>query len=176
MMDSLLGLKHRHNEHNTVHNLDHATPENYHRSLKSNITSLYGGDTWKEICLLEIIRIKTERRTADLQFRNKKYKFIYTQVERHFSRRTILHILSNLVLMMDPIWGLKCQQYEQNTMDNLDHATPKNYHKSLKSNINSLYGGDTWKEICLLEISRIKTEKGIANLQFRNKKYKFIYS
>jgi len=71
MMDPLWGLKPRQNEHNTVHNSDHATPKNYHRILKSYITSLYGGDTWKEICLQEILRIKIERRNADLQFRNK---------------------------------------------------------------------------------------------------------
>jgi len=130
--------------------------KNYHRSLKYKITSLYRGDTWKEICLLKILKIKIERRTADLQFRNKKYKFIYTQVKGIFSQRTILHILSNLVLMMDPVWGLKRQQYEQNIVDNLDHTTPKNYHRSLISNITSLYGGNTWKEIFLLEISRKK--------------------
>jgi len=126
-----------------VDNLDHATPENYHRSLKSNITSLYGWNTWKEICLLEISRIKIERRIADLQFRNKKYKFIYSEFEGLFSQRTIAHIISNLVLMMDPLWGLKCRQNEQNVVHNPDHTTPKNYHKSLKSNITSLYGVDT---------------------------------
>jgi len=77
-MDPRWGLKHRQNEHNTVDNLDHDTPKNYHRSLKSNIAFLYRGDTWKEIYLLEMLRIKIERRTTDLQFRNKKYKFIYT--------------------------------------------------------------------------------------------------
>jgi len=74
---------------------------------KKKITSLYGGDTWKDICLLKILRINVERRNADLQFRNKKYKCIYTQVGRLFSQRSIIHILSNLVLMMDPLWGLK---------------------------------------------------------------------
>jgi len=61
-------LKRRLNEQKTVDNPDHTTSKNFHRSLKSNITSLYGGETWKEICLLEILRIKIERRTADLQF------------------------------------------------------------------------------------------------------------
>jgi len=61
-----------------MHNPDHDTPKNYHRRLKSNITSMFRVDTWKEICLLEILRIKIERRTIDLKFRNKKYKFIYT--------------------------------------------------------------------------------------------------
>jgi len=83
-------------------NLDNATPKNYHRSLKSNITSLYRWDTWKEICLLEMPRIKIERRIVDLQFRNKKDKFIYSQVEKLFSEITITHIISNLVLMKDP--------------------------------------------------------------------------
>ena len=85
-----------------------------------------------------------------MQFRNNKYKFIYTQDERLFSQRIILHILINLVLMMDPLWGLKCRQSEHDTVDNPNHATPKNYHRNLKSNNTSLYGGDTWKEICLL--------------------------
>ena len=36
---------------------------------------------------------------------------------------------------MDPLWGSKRQHEKHNTVDNPDHATPKNYHKSLKSNI-----------------------------------------
>jgi len=79
-----------------VDNQDHATPKNYQRSIKSNITYLYGGETWKEIRLLKILRIKIEKRTANVQFINKKYKFIYTQIESLFSQRTILHILTNL--------------------------------------------------------------------------------
>ena len=68
MMDPLWGLKRRQNEHQIVANPDHATAKNDHRSLKANITTLYGGETWKEICLLESLRIKIERRTADLQY------------------------------------------------------------------------------------------------------------
>ena len=66
-MDPRWGLKRRQNEHDIVDNPDHATPRNNHKSLKSNIISRYKGDTWNEICLLEILRIKIERRTADLQ-------------------------------------------------------------------------------------------------------------
>ena len=40
--------------------------------------------------------------------------------------------------MMDPLWGLKCRQNEHNTVDNPDHATAKNYHRSLKSNIYNI--------------------------------------
>ena len=39
-----------------------------HRSLKSNILSLYGGDTWSEILALESVRIRIKRRASDLQF------------------------------------------------------------------------------------------------------------
>jgi len=65
---------------------------------------------------------------------------------------------------MDPHWGLKCRKNEHNIVDNPDHATPKSYHRSLKSKITSLYGGDTWKEIYLLKIIRIKTERRITDL------------
>jgi len=81
--------------------------------------------------------------------------FIYTHAETIFSQRTIIHILSNIVLMMDPLWGLKRQQNEHNTVDNLDHPTPKNCHRSLKSNITSHYGGDTSKDSSLKELSFI---------------------
>jgi len=67
-MDPRWGSKRRQNEVKTVDNPEHEATENSHRGLKSNITSLYGGETWKEICLLEILRIKIERRVADLEF------------------------------------------------------------------------------------------------------------
>lgn len=37
---------------------------------------------------------------------------------------------------MDLLWGLKYRQNKDNTMDNPDHATPENHHRSLKSNID----------------------------------------
>ena len=137
-------------------NPEHEATRNCQRGLKTNITSLYRGETWKEICILEILRIKIERRTADLQFlipRSKDYSL------------NKLSFIFYLVPMMDPLWGLKRQLNEHQTVDNLDHTTAKNYHRSLKSNITSLYGGETRKEICLLEILRIKIEKGTADLQ-----------
>jgi len=39
-----------------------------HRSLKSKILSLYGGDTWSEILSLESFRVRITRRAADLHF------------------------------------------------------------------------------------------------------------
>jgi len=67
---------------------------------------------------------------------------------------------------MDPLWGLKRWQSELITVDNPDHDSSKIFHRSLKSNITSLYGGETWKEICLLETLRIKIERRIADLEF----------
>jgi len=31
---------------------------------------------------------------------------------------------------MDPLWGLKHRQNEHDTVDNPDHATPKNNHEA----------------------------------------------
>jgi len=52
------------------------------------------------------------------------------------------------------------------TMDNLNSSSTKNNHKSLKSNIISLYGEDAWKMICLLEKSSLKIERRALDLQF----------
>ena len=37
-----------------------------HRNLQTKIVTLYGGDTWKEIRDLEKIRVKIQRKEADL--------------------------------------------------------------------------------------------------------------
>ena len=39
-----------------------------HRSLKSKILSLHGGDVWSEILLLERFRVRIARRAADFSF------------------------------------------------------------------------------------------------------------
>ena len=53
-------------------------------------------------------------------------------------KQSLIHFLSfKFVLMMDPLWGLKRRLNEQKTVDNPDHTTSKNFHRSLKSDIKT---------------------------------------
>ena len=64
-MDPRWDSKHRHMFLNTVDNPRSSLRNDNHRSLKTKILSLHGGDSWEEICYLERTRMKIERRAAE---------------------------------------------------------------------------------------------------------------
>jgi len=157
MMDSLWGLKRRHNELETVGNPDHDSTKNFHRSLKSNITSLYGGETWKEICLLEILRIKIERRAADLQFlkqcRNKKiippFAKINHRLFNHYNNKLFLKL--SLALIRSEIKRTRA------ALDRLNHLALSS-HLKLTMEISF----DLWKIIDAKAALKAQSEGRIA--------------
>jgi hypothetical protein len=51
---------------NTVDHPNSTSQKPLHRNLQTKIVTLYGGDTWKEIRDLEKIRVKIQRKEADL--------------------------------------------------------------------------------------------------------------
>ena len=68
MMDPSWDLKRWHKNVHTVDSPVTDSKDANHRSLKSKILSLYGGDAWSEILLLERFRMRIARRAADLHF------------------------------------------------------------------------------------------------------------
>ena len=67
---------------------------------------------------------------------------------------------------MDPSWDSKRRHMFLNTVDNPKIFLQNDHHRSLKTKILSLYGGDSWEEICNLEKTRIKIERRVADLKF----------
>jgi hypothetical protein len=49
-----------------VETLEDLSKISHHINLNTIIASLYKGETWKKICLMEKLRIKINRRVADL--------------------------------------------------------------------------------------------------------------
>ena len=66
-MDPVLDSKHRYTIMNTV--VFPIPPKiNHHRSLATEITSLYGREIWNHVRLLEKLRVKIMKRAEDLNF------------------------------------------------------------------------------------------------------------
>ena len=71
-----------------------------------------------------------------------------------------------VVLMMDPSWDLKRWQKMVLTVDSPVTKSKIINHRGLKSRIISLYGGDTWSEINLLEKTRANIARRATDLHF----------
>ena len=63
---------------------------------------------------------------------------------------------------MDPSWDLKRWHKNVHTVDSPVTDSKDTNHRSLKSRILSLYGGDVWSEILLLERFRVRIARRAA--------------
>lgn len=157
MMDPRWGSKRRQTELETVDNLEHEATNNSHRGLKTNITSLYGGETWKEICILEMLRIKIERRAADLQFlkqcRNKRIIPHFAKVNHRlfnqYNNKSFLKL--SLALIRSEI------KRTQAALDNLNRLA-LSWHLKLTMKISP----DLWKIVDAKAALKAQTEGRIA--------------
>ena len=119
MMDPIWGSKRWCKNSLTVDSPIKDSKSTNHRSLKSNILSRYGGDTWSEILALKSVRVRIKRRASP-------HEYLFLPSYSSF-------IIFLLTLMMDPIWDSKRWCKNSLTVDSPINSK-STHHRSLKSN------------------------------------------
>ena len=94
------------------------------------------------------------------------YSFPLKYLSPPSSSPFIIFIIFLFTLMMDPIWDSKHWYKNSLTVDSSIKDSKSTNHRSLKSNILSLYGGDTWSEILALESVRVRIKRRASDLHF----------